>query len=77
MHTELAEWRSKDTRSTSNDPMYVMIYNSRDRMDGMAAELKNHAQQDGYCRTIQFVRYEMFMNWCTLFLTCVHTDMQV
>ena len=77
MHTEVAEWRTEDTRSTSRDSMYVIVYNSRDPMDGMDAEKKKHAQQDGYCRTIQFVRYDMFMNWCTLVVTSVDTDIQV
>jgi hypothetical protein len=57
--------------------MYVMVYNGKDAMDGLAAEKALYAQEDGYCRTIQFVRYDMFMNWCLLLVTCVNSCVQV
>jgi len=38
--------------------IYVMIYDSK-------AELakKQYRQEDGYCRTMYFVRSDDFMNW--------------
>ena len=75
MRPETATWRDKPKETTSNDPLYVMMYNSQDVMNGLATDLKMYSQLDGYCRTTQFVRYDIFMNWCALIITDMPKDL--
>jgi hypothetical protein len=61
VYVETAEWRDKSMEATSTDPLYVMVYNTHDPLDGMPESQDRFQQADGHCKTIAFVRWDVFM----------------
>jgi hypothetical protein len=57
-------WAAKPDMPWCNDPLYVMIYDYQTVLDATTAA--NHPEcieEDGFARTIIFVRFEEFSNW--------------
>jgi hypothetical protein len=61
--TETADWIGKSSGAMAMDPMYVMVYDSKSVVKTVATQGDEFLQEDGYSRTIMFVRFEDFMNW--------------
>jgi hypothetical protein len=47
--------------ATSTDPLYVMVYNTHDLLEGNPAAQARFRQADGHCKTMGFVRWDVFM----------------
>jgi len=71
--TETAEWKRNENRATFMDTMYVMVYDTK---NSMPPGHGHYVQEDGFGRTIMFVRSDDFMNWYVRRIVCLVTVMR-
>lgn len=61
MYSETARWHKQEAAATYTDTMYVILYNTKaEPLDEYVEDFK---QEDGFARTIMFVRSDDFVNW--------------
>ena len=58
---EHAAWDRKHASVTYTDPIYVMVYECEAVLE---PKFQDFLQEDGFGRTIMFLRSDYFMNWC-------------
>tara|TARA_R110001592_G_scaffold25888_7_gene97811 strand:+ start:533 stop:1018 length:486 start_codon:yes stop_codon:yes gene_type:complete len=60
-NAEAAEWGSPKTQESAMASMYVMVYNTATELN--TETYKDYIQQDGFAKTMMFVRTDDFFNW--------------
>jgi hypothetical protein len=73
----VADWGSKMPSPMCNDPFYVLVYDVEHVMDSTtAARHPECLQEDGFARTMHFVKIDEFINWydtdCVRAAECIH-----
>jgi hypothetical protein len=59
---ETADWGLKADSPMCVDPMYVLVYDTQAALPGK--KNGDYKHKDGYAKTMRFVRFDDFANWC-------------